>query len=438
MGYPLVQRIVIHRWECSYLAKRSSEQGWVLVYGRRKTGKTWLLRNCVDWGLYATVTRSGECIVEDRASRRNIGLRECLSIATKELRKQGESIVIDEFQRVPEKYWDLLAIAAQEAERGLMLCGSSLGIARRVFSERSPLLGFFEAFRVDLASVADTIASLHGQGLGAREAVLWSIIVRDPWILLHIEPRGEPWKLLAGRAAGLVPAARGLIGEVFSEEDRQLSRVYEAVLQLLAQGYWRAADIAAKLYEAGLSTSPQPGVATGVLRVLEEIGLVERVPLWRTRRARVYYRHRSSLVSLLYSVADYVEEVGGMPSPDMLLARYGVELQFGLGELLAERRGLRRGYSIPQGGRDIDVVLLDKRGKPEWGYEVKMGRLDAREAENIAEWIRSLGIPRAGIIALGGIRGEASRVDEVLDAEAIVEEAEKLSNTRREETDVME
>ena len=431
MGHLLVQRIVIHRWECSYLAKRSREQSWVLVYGRRKTGKTWLLRNCVNWGLYATVTHSGECIVEERASRRSIGLRECLSMATQWLRRQGESIVIDEFQRVPEKYWDLLAIAAQEAERSLILCGSSLGIARRIFDERSPLLGFFEAFRVDLASIADTIASLHGQGLGAREAVLWSIIVRDPWVLLHIKPQGEPWKLLAERAAGLVPAAKGLIGEVFSEEDRQLSRVYEAVLQLLAQGYWRAADIAAKLYEAGLSTSPQPGVATGVLRVLEEVGLVERIPLWRTRRARVYYRHRSSLVSLLYSIADYVEEVGETPSPDTLLARYGVELQFNLGELLAERKGLRRGYSIPQGGRDIDVVLLDKRGRPEWGYEVKMGRLDTREAENIAEWIRSLRIPHAGIVALGGVSGDTSRVDEALDAKAIVEEAEKLSNIRR-------
>ncbi len=182
--------------------------------------------------------------MEERASKRSIGLRECLFMATQGLRKRGESIVIDEFQRVPEKYWDLLAITAQEAERSLILCGSSLGVARRVFDERSPLLGFFEAFHVGLASIADTIASLHGQGLGPREAVLWSIIVRDPWVLLHIRPRSEPWKLLAERAAGLVPAARGLIGEVFSEEDRQLSRIYEAVLQLLAQGYWRAADIA--------------------------------------------------------------------------------------------------------------------------------------------------------------------------------------------------
>ena len=126
-------------------------------------------------------------------------------MATQGLRKRGESIVIDEFQRVPEKYWGLLAITAQEAERSLILCGSSLGVARRVFDKRSTLLGFFEAFHVGLASIADTIASPHGQGLGPREAVLWSIIVRDPWVLLHIRPRSEPWKLLAERAAGLVP-----------------------------------------------------------------------------------------------------------------------------------------------------------------------------------------------------------------------------------------
>ena len=98
--------------------------------------------------------------------------------------------------------------------------------------------------------------------------------------------------------------------------------------------------------------------------MLEDMGLVERIPLWRTRGARVYYRHRSPLVSLLYQAASQVEELGTAPSPEMLRARYGLELQFTLGELLSKHHIARRAYSMQAGGRDIDIVLLDARGRP--------------------------------------------------------------------------
>lgn len=422
----------LDRWECSYLASR--RQGWLLVYGRRKTGKTWLLRRCVDWGLYATATGDGECIVEERGGGPRItGLGDCASLVAGWLRRGRGLAVLDEFQRLPRRYWELLAAVAGEAEPGLIACGSSMGVVRRVFDRRSPLLGLFEAFHVDLVDVADAIASLRRLGLGAREAVLWAVVARDPWLLRHVEPRGDPWRALAAHAAGLTPAARGLVGEVFEEEERQLTRVYDAVLRLLAEGYWRAAEIAARLYEAGLVSSPQPGSATGVLRVLEEMGLVKRVPLWRTRGARVYYRHRSPLLSLLYSVADVVEELGQPPSVEALRSRYGVELQFTLGELLARLHGARRGYSLQPSGRDVDVVLLDGRGRPLIGYEVKMGRMAAGEAEGYASWIRGLGIPRAGAVALEGFTAPPRGLDEALDAEAVAEAAEELSRRSRAE-----
>ena len=424
-------RVILNRWECNYLAKNSSK--WLLVYGRRKTGKTWLLRHCIERSLYATITRSGECILEERDTTgyRVVGLGECIDTITKRLRRGSGSIVIDEFQRLPTRYWDLIALTGQEAEAGLIACGSSLGIAARIFDRHSPLLGLFEAFRVDLVDIADAIASLHDWGLPGREAVLWSVVARDPWLLMHVEPRGEPWRVLAQHARGLVPAARGLVGEVFVEEERQLSRVYDATLRLLAEGYWRASDIAARLYAAGLVSSPQPGSATGVLGVLEEMGLVERIPLWRTRGARTYYRHRSPLVSLLYQVADSVEELGVAPSPEALRTRYGLELQFTIGELLARRRASRRAYSIQPGGRDVDVVLLERRGHAVWGYEVKMGSIATSEAESIAAWMRSIGIPRAGVVALGGVSGVALGLDEVLDAEALVEEARRIRRGTR-------
>ena len=47
--------------------------------GRRKTGKTRLLRHCLEWRFYATVTRDGECIVGERGQApRFASLRECV------------------------------------------------------------------------------------------------------------------------------------------------------------------------------------------------------------------------------------------------------------------------------------------------------------------------------------------------------------------------
>ena len=432
-----MRRVVIERWECRLLRGLSRGGRWVLVYGRRKTGKTWLLRRCWDWSLYATATGDGACIVEERGRNpRLVPAQECVSMVAGLLRRPGGGVVVDEFQRLPRRHWELLAAAGAEAETGLALCGSSLAVARRVFSRGSPLLGLLAPLRVDLASYPDTVASLLRLGLGARDALLWAVVARDPWILRHLEPRGEPWRLLASWAHALVPAARGLVGEVFEEEERSLTRLYDAALRLLAEGYWRASDLAARLAEAGLTSTHHPGAVTGVLRVLEDMGLVERVPLWRTRGARVYYRHRSSLLRLLLAVAPTVEELGAEPRPETLQGLYGVELQFNLGEMLAEAKGLRRGYSIQPGGRDIDVVLLDERGRAHWGYEVKTGALSPGEAREAVERIRAAGIPRAGLVALQGIP-DPDAADEALNAERLTELAKRLSEERAREAEKM-
>ena len=424
--------VVLDRWECILLERLVREGRWLLVYGRRKTGKTWLLRRCTDWRLYATVARGAGCILEERDGGVHIlGLDDCIRRIYEALGGR-DVVVVDEFQRLPVRYWDIFQLAASRGESRLVLCASSLGVARKVFDRRSPLLGLFEPVKIDLVDVADAIASLLRAGLEARDAILWSVIARDPWILAHVSLDKPPWVELSETASRVAPIARGLVGEVFEEEERQLTRVYDAVLSLLAEGYWRASDIAARLDAAGLVSSGSPGVATGILNVLAEMGLVEKIPLWRTRNARVYYRHRSSILSLLYRIIDQVEELGLPPSPEQLRSAYGVELQFNIGELLASVKQLKRGYSIQPDGRDIDVVLLDRRGAAEWGYEVKTGKVDAREVDEFARYASRLGIRRTGYVALGGVRGEPRLVDELLDAEALARIAVEASRARRE------
>jgi len=79
-------------------------RAWLLVYGRRKTGKTFLLRNCAGASVYVTVGRSGSCLVEEEGGEPRVAsLEEGVRVALRAV-ESGSTAVIDEFQRLPEEY----------------------------------------------------------------------------------------------------------------------------------------------------------------------------------------------------------------------------------------------------------------------------------------------------------------------------------------------
>lgn len=89
-----------------------SEKAWTLVYGRRKTGKKFLLRRCTRWEAYYTAGRSGYGVLEAGGGGSELlPYREGVKIALSYLRSGG-TVVIDEFQRLPEWAWDLISAAS--------------------------------------------------------------------------------------------------------------------------------------------------------------------------------------------------------------------------------------------------------------------------------------------------------------------------------------
>ena len=95
-----------------------------------------MARLLIDWELYTTVTRDNTVIVERRGHEpRTVSAedaaREILSIL-----RGGGIVVLDEFQRLPERYWQMLALAHPDG--ALVLVASSLGVVNKVFSTRSP------------------------------------------------------------------------------------------------------------------------------------------------------------------------------------------------------------------------------------------------------------------------------------------------------------
>ncbi|MCE4606263.1 MAG: AAA family ATPase [Desulfurococcales archaeon] len=399
---------VIERKECSDLAGIT---GSLLVYGRRKTGKTWLVQRCASYDEYMLVSREGTCLIGDELREKDLG--DCLERITNVLSNDG-IVVVDEFQRIARKSWmDAVAHRLATGKGKLILLGSSYGVLDSIFSSNSPLLGLVEAYNVDLADPLDTISSLVKCGVDPARAVRWLGLARDPWILGLVKPSGDPVDMLYRRAKQLVPVAPGLIGEIFAEEGRSLARIYDAILRLLAKGYWNTSQLAHRLYSSGLLGKPAQTAVTGYIKNLESMGLVRGVRLWKTRGARIYYRHRSTLLAILYYILDRVDELEQKPSKESLRSRYYMELQFDLAELFAKIKKLRPAYSITLEGWDVDILLVDSKGRPQWAYEVKTGSLSRGEAKKIIERIRGLGIPRVGFISLQEKPSMMKGVDEV-------------------------
>ncbi|MEB3755827.1 MAG: AAA family ATPase [Desulfurococcales archaeon] len=399
---------VIDRKECYEIGEIT---GSLLVYGRRKTGKTWLVQRCASYDEYVLVSREGTCLIGDELREKDLG--DCLERITNVLSNDGV-VVVDEFQRIARKSWmDAVAHRLATGKGRLILLGSSYGVLDSIFSARSPLLGLVEAYNVDLADPQDTISSLVKCGMDPVGAVRWMGVARDPWILGLVKPNGDPVDMLYRRAKQLALIAPGLIGEIFAEEGRSLARIYDAILRLLAKGYWNTSQLAHRLYSSGLIEKPAQTAVTGYIKNLESMGLVRGIRLWKTRRARVYYRHRSTLLAILYYILDRVDELGQKPSKESLRSRYYMELQFDLAELFAAIKKLKPAYSITHDGWDIDILLVDNKGRPQWAYEVKTGPLSSSEAKKIIKRIRSLGIPHVGFISLHERPSMMKGVDEV-------------------------
>ncbi|WP_231136294.1 AAA family ATPase [Acidianus ambivalens] len=100
---------------------------WTLVYGRRKVGKSFLVRKYVNYNLYYVITRDLQAYFPADNSFRN--LNEVFSLTIKTLR-ENKTVVIDEFQRMPEKYWDALSVEHPNGK--LILVGSSFRIMQKL------------------------------------------------------------------------------------------------------------------------------------------------------------------------------------------------------------------------------------------------------------------------------------------------------------------
>jgi len=371
----------------SEAAEVEAAAGWVLVYGRRKTGKTYMVRNMVHHDRYFFVTRGGG-VYDASAPSGPLPypvFRERLS----SLLSRRAVVVVDEFQRLPGEFIDFLHYSRTGAEAKLVLVGSSFHVSRRLLAPRSPLLGLLAPVRVGLVSPRDILYALRG--MGGFEALRRAPLLRDPWILGLVDPEAGFTSLLGQIVSAIRVNARGLVGEAFLEEDRELTARYEAVLRAVADGYHSPGLVAG--YLSGLHDSPlRSQDVKRYMAILVETGLLRRIRIYGKKR--YFYLHESPLLDLAYHLDARLGFFELEPPRSLLLEAAESRIPIYYEQFVVEALALLLDATPQKSLRpEIDGVLV-RRGRPVAVVEVKYGSASTRDVHRFIEKTGHIHAPR--------------------------------------------
>lgn len=316
--------------------------------------------------------------------------------------RQGKTVILDEFQRLPEKYLDLLSTVYPKGT--LVLLSSSLGVLNKVIGSNSPLLGQVIPYKMGIIKYSDALASVRNP--------YKALLFRDPWVIEH----ASDWSDIEKNSSSFYYITKGLIGEIFQEEERKLTQTYEAILSEVAEGMWNSSMVSAKLQPVMDLT---PSKASSYLNTLFKMGLIKKIKVYKGGRGSEWYYNLDSPIMAVtfYAEAKYKVSEGRRANVDLTYP-ISKELQFSIGELLAEYYGAELAYT-PQG--DIDIVLL-KKGKPFVAYEVK-NKFTGEEARRAIERIKNFGIPKAGLI---GVLEDPPQSEDSIGPERLLEIADEI------------
>ena len=373
----------------------------IMFYGRRKTGKTFLVRQYYGGADYFFVKRDRSVYWENRG--RSLSYSEFTGVLDA---LRGGLVIVDEFHRLPEEFLDYLHVVQPG---NVVLVTSTLHLAKRLLSSRSPLLGLFLGYRVDLIDERDILVNLAGLYRG-RDLVERAVFLREPMLLRWADVGLAE---LLGYMRLAVPA---LVGEIFLEEERMLGERYEGILRAVASGRRTVGDVTGYLYGRRLIDRQDASLVKSYMRVLLAIGLLKRYPEHGGRR--YFYHVASPLIDLYF----YLDEKYNFSEADLPASYVGEKLPLYVEdfvrELLAKVYGLR--VEIPR-SPDVDFVL-SRFSRPLVAGEVKWRRSVPESELSLVEERLAATKARRRILVVPSVEAlpRRPRGVEVLDAEKLV------------------
>lgn len=383
---------------------------WTMIYGRRKTGKSFLVQNSIHYDEYFFVNRDRTILSKGKEGQ--VDYNALIEVVRRSL-ESGKTVVVDEFHRLDSKFFDYLH--SMEKSGRLILLTSTLFLAKKLLSEKSPLLGLFHEKQIYIIDLNDCLSALRHRNLGKRELLETAIMLREPINVEYFDSKKNIRESAVEMLKGSVNAVPALMGEIFLEEERGLSKIYESIVRAVANGKVVSGEISSSLFSKGLIPKDNPGTLQPYLATLVDIGLLKRIEVYG--KNRFAYKVPSPLMRLFF----YADEKYGISQrrlSEAELLRIMAELipkivEDGVREYLAYKFGL--GEAIAE-SKDYDIDgLLMRFKKPEIAIEVKWGRnigmAEIRKAEHTLAMIGT----RKKILFVPDKTGLSSKTLEILD-----------------------
>ena len=335
---------------------------WLFICGRRKTGKTFFVKHFLSYDTYFFVNRDGTIFTEDG---HRISYETFFELIKDSL---GEKkIVIDEFHRLPDEFYDYLHSQGKKGE--LIAISSTLWLSKKLLGSGSPLLGLFSLYIFGLVYECDAILALSLED--KKEIIESAVYLREPMLAYDYRPPIDeflPSYLFANKLT-----LKEIIGEIFNEEERRLSLVYEGILRAISDGKRISSEISSYLFSKKLIPKDNPGLIQRYLDVLVKIGLIEKI---ETNKRGFYYVHNSPLFDLHF----YLDEKYGYTELDIstryikdvvkeMLPRHVEKF---IWDLLAHKYGLKK-VKIYNPEIDIALKRFDKLvlvGEVKWKKKI--------------------------------------------------------------------
>lgn len=387
----IVMGIVIPRSEVDLIKGYTD---WILIYGRRKTGKSFLIMKFIEYDEYYFVSRTGKIFrfVDDHFDF--LDRNAFNEIIQRDLAEE-KTIVIDEFHRLSEEFQDLLQAIKPKSRARLILITSSLFYVEKILGPKSPLLGIAKPTRIDIIKPRDTILALSAYISDVENLLLIAPFAREPLTLSLLNKETSLYSFLSRLIRTIKDIVPALIGEIFFEEGRELSRRYEAILRALSVGNHTPSKIAS--YISGITGGHlSSSDVKSYLRILNRMGLIRRIKIYN--KNKYFYTIHSPLIRAYY----YLDEKIGYGEQDIpheiaiseikkLLPFFYEEL---ITDFLAEILGGTTEKTIKN---EIDGIIKRKK-EVLAAVEVKLGTITNYEVEKFTEKLRTKNINTTPII----------------------------------------
>ena len=396
----LIRNIDIDRW------KKTGDR--VIVYGRRKTGKTFFVSKFTEWNEFFFVKRDGG--IFDLKNFKEISYDYLKDL----LLKERGRIVVDEFHRLPADFLDFLQAFSEKMK--VTLITSTLWLSKKILGEGSPILGLFEEFKIDLADERDVIFFLSE--IEGKELIDTAIYIREPWMipLLKTSVYEDIPRILVEEKNTL----ERLIGEVFREEERELKKTYASILFAIALGKAKSSEISSHMYSRKLIQKDDPSLIQGYLKTLCNIGLIEKLQILNKKFD--LYQHKSPVLDLyFYLDAKYGFSDIDLPEKEVkevFMKKLPTHAEQFFRNLFSKIFGLKAGKIIEK-DYDVDIVLHSFKRITAVG-EVKWKKfVEKEEVRRTEEILSKFKAKRFIVVPSKDVLEEIPRDVKVIDVETI-------------------